>query len=57
MSDPTISVEVATIRQALAALAMSSQHTDSLHRWKDEEWIKQRAEAINALAALIPKQP
>ena len=36
------------ILQLLAALERSSPHTDRTHAWKDEAWLRQRAEAITA---------
>lgn len=41
------------LRQVLAALVMSSPHTDRLYRWKDAEWIDQRAEAIKLVDKLL----
>lgn len=38
----------ALILQLVEALEESAPHTDRKYRWKPEDWMRQRAEAINA---------
>ena len=47
------------LRQAIAALRMSSPNTDSLHRWQNSEWVQQRSDAIEQLeqALRTAKEP
>ena len=44
------------IRILLAALERSSPHTDQHHSWKDEDWARQRAEAIAIARAALAEQ-
>ena len=44
------------IRILLAALERSSPHTDQHHSWKDEDWPRQRAEAIAIARAALAEQ-
>ena len=44
------------IRILLAALERSSPHTDQHHSWADEDWARQRAEAIAIARAALAEQ-
>lgn len=46
----------AQLRQVLAALVMSSPHTDRLYRWQDDSWVAQRAEAIALVDKLLSER-
>lgn len=47
----------ALILQLVEALEMSSPHTEHEYRWKPEDWMKRRAEAIRAARARLGNKP
>ena len=45
--------DTALIRQMLDALKSSSPYADIAYRWKEEEWIKRRADAIASAESFL----